>query len=372
VARARYLIAALLLVIAAAVAVAVASQRDPADVSGAGDVDEILSRPPGPPAPEVEAVGWLNSPGLRPADLDGKVVVYDFWTYSCVNCVRTMPFLRAWYDRYADEGLEIIGVHSPEFEFEKDHDNVAAAVQDLGVTWPVALDDEMAIWSAFQNRFWPAKYVFDREGRLRYFHAGEGAYDETEDVIRALLGVDEDAPRAEDGQEAEQPPSLPACREPRIDDERCQTPEIYLGSLRGDPSFASPEGLTDGGADFTLPDDQPLHSVALDGSWFVDAEAVTAGGGTTAIVLRYVGSEANLVLAPPVNGPVEVEVLVDGEPVAPDERGDDLKVRDGSTLVTVDRSDLFALVRHAEAAAHTLELRPTAAGVQAFAFTFDS
>ena len=264
--RIRYLIAALVLVILAAVAVAVASQRDPADVGGREDVAEILARPPGRPIPSLAADGWLNSPEVRAADLNDKVVVVDFWTYSCVNCVRTMPFLRAWYDRYADDGLEIIGVHSPEFQFEKDVDNVADAVDDLGVTWPVALDPEMVIWSAFENRFWPAKYVFDRDGRLRYLHVGEGAYDETEDILRALLDIDEGAPRADDADAGGEPdPELPPCPEAQLDDDGCQTPELYLGSLRGGPSFASPEGLVDGGAEFSVPEDQPLHSVGLAG-----------------------------------------------------------------------------------------------------------
>lgn len=369
--RPRYLLAALGLLVVAAVAVWFASARDPADVAGIPAAEEVLAEEPGPPAPDLDAAGWLNSAPLTTEDLDGKVVVYDFWTYSCVNCVRTMPFLRAWHERYADDGLVIIGVHSPEFEFEKDEDNVVAAVDELGVSWPVALDPEMAIWNAFGNRFWPAKYVFDRANRFRFNHFGEGAYDETEDVLRALLGVPADSPRADDGQGEAPSPALRPCP-PAGGGEDCQTPELYLGSLRGAGTFASPEGLLDGAATFTRPDDQPRHTVALEGSWAVGSEAVTSLAGGGRIVVPFTAAEVNLVMTPPVDGPVEVEVEVDGEPVPEPDRPDGMAFDGGATVVTVDESDLFGLLDRDQPDAGVITVRARSAGLQAFAFTFGS
>ena len=165
---------ALALVVVAVIGVVVASNANPSKVTGSVDVAHL---PVGPTPPGLgDAKGWINSQPLTPAALKGKVVVYDFWTYSCVNCVRTLPYLRSWYDRYAKDGLVVVGVHSPEFDFEKDHDNVRRAVQRLHVDYPVALDDDMAIWDAFGNQYWPEKYVVDREGHLRYEHIGEGGY----------------------------------------------------------------------------------------------------------------------------------------------------------------------------------------------------
>ena len=154
------------------------------------------------PAPALEAKGWINSPPLTPSALTGKVVLYDIWTYSCINCVRTFPYVRAWYDRYRADGLVVVGVHSPEFDFEKVHGNVEDAVKRLNVTWPVALDDDLTIWNAFDNQYWPADYVADRTGELRYSHFGEGDYTNTENVLRTLLGVAPSSPRATAGDEA--------------------------------------------------------------------------------------------------------------------------------------------------------------------------
>lgn len=151
------------------------------------------------PAPDVAALasGWLNSPPLAPADLAGRVVLYDLWTFGCINCRHTTPYLRAWHDRYAADGLVIVGIHTPEFAYEADPDNVAAAVREARIGYPVALDPDRRVWRAFDNHYWPSFFLHDRQGDRRYTHIGEGAYDETEDAIRALLGVDPSSPRAE-------------------------------------------------------------------------------------------------------------------------------------------------------------------------------
>jgi len=148
-------------------------------------------------APPVEATGWLNSEPLAPADLQGKVVLYDFWTFGCYNCENTLPWLKAWHARYATDGLVLLSVHTPEFDYEADPDNVAAYVADEGIEYPVALDPEKTTWRAFENRAWPAFYLHDQQGRRRYRHIGEGRYAETEGAIRALLNVEPDAPFAD-------------------------------------------------------------------------------------------------------------------------------------------------------------------------------
>ncbi|MGH9244072.1 MAG: redoxin domain-containing protein [Acidimicrobiales bacterium] len=304
------------------------------------------------------AAGWLNVPELRPTDLDGRVVVYDFWTYSCVNCLRTLPYLRAWHERYQADGLVIVGVHSPEFDFEKGRENVSRAVDDLDVTWPVALDDDMVIWTLFQNAYWPAKYVVDRDGRLRYVHFGEGAYDETEDVLRSLLGVDRSAPRAAE---------VDGSGEPRA--ATGQTPETYLGSLRG--RTASPEGLDLGEREFTAPRDMPDDSFALSGRWEVAEEYVGAREARAEIVLRYRASEVNLVLEAVGGAPIEVDVELDGEPLDPAAVAADVTTQpDETTAVSVNEPRLYALVADGPSGYHELRLTALASGVRAYAFTF--
>jgi thiol-disulfide isomerase/thioredoxin len=356
--RRGYPIALLALVVLSGLAVLLAVRSDPEDIGEEVDVDDlpVLAEPSEVPGPN-QAEGWINSQALSEGNLAGEVVVYDFWTYSCVNCVRTIPYLQAWYERYHDDGLEIVGVHSPEFEFEKDPANVARAVEDLGVTWPVALDPELAVWQDFGNRYWPAKYVVDREGALRYYHFGEGAYDETEDVLRELLGVDPDSPRADDGGKEADPNTAPPVE---------QTPELYVGHERG--QTASPEGLSDpdddnepgGAADFTVPDDLPADGWAFDGQWTVGPESATADEAGAAIVVHYRGSEVNLVLAADATGtgdaaPTAVRVSVDG--------GE-------ARTIDVTDPDLVNLLSDGPGGDHTLRIEAVDAGLTAYAFTF--
>ena len=331
--RRRYVVVAIVLAGLAVVAVLVANGTSPTRVAGRVDVDNL---PVGPKAPTLEAEGWLNSAPLRPADLAGKVVVYDFWTYSCVNCVRTLPYLRSWYERYARDGLVIVGVHSPEFEFEKSDANVTKAVKRLDVTWPVAFDDDMVIWNAFGNRYWPAKYVTDRTGRLRYLHFGEGAYAEVEDVVRKLLDVKSGAARAT-------PPREREAAHVATD----ITPETYLGTERG-------------------PGDARVI-----GAWQSDREKVTAGASGAAIELSYRAREVNLVMSPAAAGPVDVLVEVDGKPLPSNYRTAQTRVDDsGRTLVRVDGPDLYRLVLGPVVERRTLRLTAQGPGLQAFAFTF--
>ena len=352
-ARRVYLWAALALVVASLAAIWIAAQADPSDTIAAVDVKNL---PVGRPAPELHAKGWLNSPALSAGDLGGKVVVYDFWTYSCVNCVRTLPYLRAWHDRYGGDGLVVVGVHSPEFDFEKDHDNVEQAVSRLAVTWPVALDDDMAIWDAFANRYWPAKWITDREGRFRYFHPGEGNYIETENVIRTLLGVGASSPRAHD---PKQPGPAP--------DEVVQsiTQETYLGTERG--------STAETGQGAYQPEELRLHQPGLAGTWQGEPQRIRSVSPDASLSLRYLAREVNLVMATglPGSAPIDVTVELDGKPVPEGSRTADTKIdAQGATYVRVQASDLYRLALGRRVEEHTLRLTPRTPGLEAFAFTF--
>jgi thiol-disulfide isomerase/thioredoxin len=335
--RRLYLVAAAALVVIAAVSVYVATTVTPSDLGGRGDLGVIADSVP----PVAGAKGWINSPPLTPSDLRGKVVLYDFWTYSCVNCVRTLPHLRALYDRYKDDGLVIVGIHSPEFDFEKDHGNVQSAVSKLGVTWPVALDDDMAIWNAFSNNYWPEEHLVDRDGRLRSVRIGEGDYDDKENDVRTLLGIPSGAARA-----------APGGGDATFD--ASVTPELHLGLAFGAAGMcSSPEPLTKGTQDYTRPDPQPRDTFALSGPWAAtdqDAESQDASG---VLVLRYRATEVNLVAGSAA--PVAVVVELDGQPL---------------TTLTVQAHDLYRVVQGGPPGDHTLTFRPAATGFQAYAFTF--
>ena len=352
-ARKLYLWAALGLVVLSGAAIWIASQADPSETIAAVDVNKL---PVGPPVAELHAKGWLNSEALANRDLAGKVVVYDFWTYSCVNCVRTLPYVRAWYDRYRDDGLVVIGVHSPEFDFEKDHGNVERAVARLKVTWPVALDDDMAIWGDFNNRYWPAKWITDRQGRIRYFHPGEGNYAQTEDVIRALLGVNGSSARADDPKEPGPAPDQVT---------QTITQETYLGTERGSVAQAGQQA-------YTL-SELRLHQPALAGTWLAEPQLIRSVSPEASLSLKYLAREVNLVMASggPAGSPIDVTVELDGKPVPEAYRTADTRVDDqGATYVHVEASDLYRLVLGPRVEQHTVRLIPRTAGLEAFAYTF--
>ncbi len=294
------------------------------------------------PAPEFAGItAWLNTDPLTLTGLRGKVVVIDFWTYSCINCLRTLPYLKRWDEAYRNKGLVLVGVHSPEFAFERVRSNVEDAVERLGIAYPVALDNRFDTWQAWGNRYWPAKYFIDRTGNVRYAHFGEGDYEGSEDVIRTLLAE----------------PGLPEPVSGEIDGERAGpvgTPESYLGYERIE-RFASGEIVRDREAEYAFPGSLGFNEVAFSGRWTIEGERSVAGAGA-ALRLDYTASEVNLVLGVDGGAPGTVEVLVDGEPV---------------TTVTVTRDDLYPLVRIPgdAAPARLLELR-FSPGVAAYAFTF--
>ncbi len=311
--------------------------------------------PPLGRAPEFAGTGrWFNTRPLTMAGLRGRVVLVDFWTYTCINCLRTLPYVKAWDSRYRRAGLTIVGVHTPEFGFEKQAGNVAAAIRRSSVRYPVVQDNEFGTWNAYGNNAWPAKYLIDADGQVRYTHIGEGDYEETEAAIRTLL--------AEAGTKRLGAAARP---EGRIETVGAKaTPETYLGSARAQ-SF-SPVGPTDGTRDYTARSAGrlPRSVFSLGGRWSVNPESARAVRGAT-ITARVVGSAVYLVLSSPGARPRRVEVLLDGRAISPADAGED--VRNGA--VTVRRQRLYRLVKLDALEEHVLTLR-VAPGVTGYAFTF--
>jgi cytochrome c biogenesis protein CcdA/thiol-disulfide isomerase/thioredoxin len=296
---------------------------------------------------------WFNTPGGRPLSLKalrGKVVLVDFWTYTCINCLRTLPYLEAWDARYRHDGLVIVGVHSPEFPFEQDAGNVAAAISREGIRYPVAQDNALKTWTAWGNQYWPADYLIDAKGEVRDVHFGEGAYDRTEMAIRALLT------------EAGRPdPGAMAAPKGTVQPTRESTPETYLGLARAERFDPPP---LRGTHTYATPSKPATSHFALSGTWHEDPVAATAGPGA-AIEAAIVGKDAYLVLSPPKRGAGTVTVELDGRPIPARRAGADVH----GGVVRVDRQRLYHLVSAPAAEHHLLTLRPSA-GVQAYAFTF--
>jgi cytochrome c biogenesis protein CcdA/thiol-disulfide isomerase/thioredoxin len=316
------------------------------------------------PLPDLSgATAWINSPALTPASLRGKVVLVDFWTYSCINCLRTLPYIKAWYDKYKDSGLVVVGVHTPEFPFEKDESNVRKGVHDLGVSYPVAMDNDYAIWRNFNNEYWPADYIVDATGHIRYHHFGEGNYEESEKWIRNLL------------KEANRRP-LPAAAteiaatgtEAPPDSDDVQSPETYIGYERAQ-DFASPGGLNhDNPHLYQAPGELNRNQWALDGQWRDAGQIATLLSPTGKIVYRFHARDLHLVLGPAKTGtPVHFRVTIDGKVPGAD-HGMDIDA-DGYGTVTEDR--LYQLIRqHGEIQDRIFEIEFLAPGVQAYSFTF--
>jgi len=306
-------------------------------------------------APEFAGTGqWFNTSPLAMSRLKGRVVLIDFWTYTCINCLRTLPYLRAWDKRYRDSGLTIVGVHTPEFEFEKKASNVEGAIKRESLRYPVVQDNEFGTWNAFGNQYWPAKYLIDAEGQVRYTHFGEGEYKETEAAIRELL--------AESGRKRLGAGAKPSGMVEGVGAKA--TPETYLGSARAQ-SF-SPVGPTDGTRNYTAekPAELPQSVFSLGGRWHVDEESARAVSSAT-ITARVVGTAVYLVLSSPNDSPRRVLVELDGKPISAAEAGED--VRRG--VVTVRRQRLYRLVKLKSLQERVLTLRLDP-GVTGYAFTF--
>jgi len=309
------------------------------------------------------AVQWLNSPPLTAAGLKGKVVLVDFWTYSCINCLRTIPYVRAWAEKYKDQGLVVIGVHSPEFAFEKNVDNVRKAIANFKIDYPVAIDNDYAIWRAFDNQYWPADYFVDAQGRIRHHEFGEGDYDESERVIQQLL--------AEAGRTnvATGLVSVNATgAEAAADMDDVQSPETYVGYERA-ANFASPGGaVQDIRHVYEAPVTPQLNQWGLSGDWTIGSEHAALNAKDGNIVYRFHARDLHLVLGPGADGkPIHFRVTIDG--AAPgNNHGTDIDA-DGQGMVTGQR--LYQLVRQSGTIAdHTFQIQFLDPGVQAYAFTF--
>ncbi len=322
-------------------------------------------------APPLDgAVQWLNSAPLSLADLRGKVVLVDFWTYSCINCLRTLPHVKAWAERYRDQGLVVIGVHAPEFAFERSLPNVERAVRDLGIDYPVAIDNDYAIWRAFANRYWPAHYFIDAQGRIRHHHFGEGEYEESEQVIRQLLA--EAGAGLAGGSTGDATPAMAPARRDGVqlaaDFDALRSPETYLGYERAE-HFASAEPVEPDRAMAYSPPSRPrLNDWGLAGTWKIGAEHATLVGPSGRIVHRFHARDLHLVLGPgPEGKPVRFRVTVDGKAPGP-AHGVDV-APDGTGVVTGER--LYQLVRQpGPIVERSFSIEFLDPGVAAYAFTF--
>lgn len=298
-------------------------------------------------APEI-GQQWINSPPLSIRALKGEVVLIDFWDYTCVNCLRTLPYLKAWHEKYRDHGLRVIGIHAPEFEFSRTRDHVEQAVRELGIAYPVMLDNDYQAWQAFANKAWPAKYLIDKDGYIRYYQLGEGGYQEFERALQELLS-DRDAtrklpPLAPLVRDLDQPGMLAQCRMP--------TPELYCGSARG--RFLNEGGLRENDlAQYryaTAP--PPPHELEIDGWWLSTREYLEAQDPSGArIRLQFEAAEVNAVL----QGPGEVTVSVDGRP---------------ERTIRVTGPRMYPLIEGNRFRAGMLEIETANPGVRFYAFTF--
>ena len=309
------------------------------------------------------ATGWLNSPPLTSADLGGNVVLVDFWTYTCINWLRTLAYVRAWAEKYEDHGLVVVGVHTPEFPFERDEDNVREAAKDMRVEYPIALDSDYAVWRAFSNHYWPAVYTADADGRIRHHHFGEGAYMECERVIQQLLRESGRDDVADDLVSV-----VPDGFEAQADWTSLATAETYLGYEQAQ-NFASPgrPGL-DEPHTYDVPDVMRLNDWALSGDWTIGSRASVLNEANGRIAFRFHARDVHLVMGPPSrDDPVPFRVLLDGEPPRA-AHGLDVD-EDGHG--TLSRPRLHQLIRQPGSIEdRTFEITFLEPGAEAYAFTF--
>ena len=288
------------------------------------------------PAPEFTGISaWLNSPPLTVANLKGKVVLVQFWTYSCINCLRTLPYVTRWYEQYKDKGFVIIGVHTPEFAFERQTGNVETAIKRFGITYPVALDNQYSTWNAYQNQYWPAEYLIDKSGKIVATQFGEGNYQQMEDAIARLVG---------DG--------LPDAKAKDPDLSAIGSPEMYFVAEKNDGAIVSSQDARAGERFFTSPKSVPLDRFALSGTWKLSGDEATLSADDGEIVLRFRAPKVNLVAGSP--SPQALLITVDGRP---------------QPSVTVQGSQLYSVYSGA-GGEHELRVTVPKAGLSAFTFTF--
>ena len=335
-------------------------------------------------APELQGTQeWVNSEPFTMQDLRGKVVLIDFWTYSCINCIRTIPFLQTWHERYADEGLVILGVHTPEFEFEKVYDNVVQSTKDLGVAWPVVQDNNYRVWRSYSNRFWPAKYLIDKDGVIQFRHFGEGKYAETEQEIRKLL---EDVGAASEALTMPLPEDQQAAARP-ADSDRQRTPELFAGWEFVVSHFQGGRGLYVGQVDpynnnrnevveLDIPREIHPDRIYLKGLWHIGPESVTHARETEdysdSVVLAYSSRSVNAVLTSESGEPYKVRVRIQGQYLTEENKGEDIIIgEDGESYLMVAEPRAYKIIEHPEWMKHqVLELFSMSDDFGLFSFTF--
>ena len=309
------------------------------------------------------ATGWLNSPPLTAADLRGRVVLVNFWTYTCINWLRTLPYVRAWADKYKGHGLVLIGVHTPEFDFEHDLDNVRQEVKDLGVDYPVATDNDYAIWTAFSNHYWPALYFVDAQGQIRHHRFGEGDYEMSEMILQQLLT------EAGSGGTDQELASVDARGvEAAADWDSLRSPENYLGYQRTD-NFVAPNGaVLDTSYAYAAPTRLGPNHWALSGDWTVTQQAIALNQAGGRILYRFHARDLHLVMTPPApGGPIRFRVQIDGQPPRA-AHGTDVNDQGNGTLT---EPRLYQLIRQpGPVTDRTFEITFLDPGVHAYAFTF--
>ena len=352
--------------------------------SSVANVDRKVGGEVGDLAPEFGGIeAWINGGPLTMEELRGQVVLIDFWTYTCINCIRTFPFLKQWNSRYADDGLVIVGVHSPEFEFEKDYDNVVEATQNEALAWTMAQDNDFVTWRRYNNRFWPAKYLIDKDGVVQYTHFGEGGYAETEDLIRELL--------------AEADPNFLANNLPLPEDQTVDpafliardaevTRELYGGYERGESDLLFGRGgyvqqmqyfdSKDQVANFSITEDQQPHKIYFEGPWHVGPESSTHGRMTESfedyLALVYSATSVNAVLTSDSGEPYKVRITVDDEYLTDSNKGSDIIIGDdGESYLWVTSPSLYNVISNGSyVRRQNLKMASNSPDFGLFAFTF--
>lgn len=333
-----------------------------ANINSEGDLLTKIDKSRFKIAPDLVGIAhYLNTtPEELREEIKDKVVLYDIWTYSCINCIRTLPYITAWNDKYSDQGLLIIGIHSPEFEFEKDPENVKMAIEKYGIRYPVVLDNDMETWKAFDNRYWPRKYIADHEGYIRYDHIGEGGYQETEKVIQQLL----DERSASLGIQVASAASLVDIDE--FEHSMFRTPELYFGYkfVQNKNQLGNEEGFQPGKTvTYSESNKTDLHKFYLTGDWKNYEDGMELVSDTGTIKLLYNAKQVNIV----TENDAELEIFLDGEPIPAKYSGID--ITSGNRL-TVSHPDLYNIISSENSASHLMEIQIEGKGFQIFTFTF--